>query len=182
MTAPAKALPEAASFPLVEDYPWQISPAYNFTRYQTSSFGISMNGFGTEVTRYLNDKVGIEGEVGTAFGTMPANRTLPFSAFANAPTALDLVWYVGGPRIAYRGASGYSVWVRGLFGGAHAKTAQTGSPVRHFNSLGIVAGVGIDYKLSPQMYIRAEGNYLGTHFVNEWQRGLQGKIGVVFSF
>jgi opacity protein-like surface antigen len=48
--------------------------------------------------------------------------------------------------------------------------------------LGYVVGAGIDYKLAPRLYLRVEGDYLGTHVLSGNQQNFQIIAGPAFNF
>jgi len=163
----ASATPRTPAFNRYETTPWQLAVSYEYFRADVSGTTLNLNGFNTSVTRFVGPWLGLEADVGAAWGSVP-----------NGPTA-KFLWYGGGPHIAFRRNAKIEPWVHGLFGGAHLfPQTALGSP----NAFGYVAGGGVDIKFSPRVFWRVQADFVGTHFFNQWQNNEQVKSGVVFTF
>jgi opacity protein-like surface antigen len=150
-----------------EFYTWQVSVSYEYVRLDFLGSGVNLNGFNTSLTRFANNWFGLEADVGPAFGSNSSNQDVKF------------LWYGGGPHLARRGSGKFEPWVHGLFGGAHL-FPQTALGSR--NAFGYEAGGGVDIKLNPRVYGRIQGDFVGTHFFDGWQKNGQVKVGLVLNF
>jgi hypothetical protein len=148
-------------------YPWQVSISYEYLRFNFIGSGVNLHGLNTSLTRYANNWFGFEGDVGPAFGNDSNNQRVKF------------LWYGGGPHLARRHGGKFEPWVHGLFGGAHLFPLTGRGSV---NAFGYMAGGGLDIKLSPRVYWRLQGDFVGTHFFGQRQNNGQFKTGVVFNF
>jgi len=146
---------------------WQVGISYEYLRFDFLGSGVNLNGFNTSLTRYANDWFGLEADVGPAFGSDSSNQSVKF------------LWYGGGPHLAYRHSGKFEPWVHFLFGGAHV-FPQTAFGSR--NAYGYIAGGGLDIKLNPRVYWRIQGDFVETHFFDQWQNNAQFKTGLVFNF
>jgi hypothetical protein len=164
---PAGAPARAPAFNPYESYPWQVAVSYEYFRAEAGNTNFNLNGFNTSFTRFHGAWFGLEGDVAALWGTAPGGEKA------------KLVLYGGGPRLAYRHNAKFEPWVHGLFGGAHL-FPQT--PFGSTNAFGYVAGGGVDIKLGPRVFWRVQGDFVGTHFFNQWQNNEQVKSGLVFNF
>ncbi len=162
----ASAAARAPAFNPNEQPPWQIAISYEYFRADAFGSNINLNGFNTSLTRFEKGWLGLEADVGAAWGTAPDGTTAKF------------LWYGGGPRLAFHREAKFVPWLHGLFGGAHLFPATPSSP----NTFGYLAGGGVDIKLGPRVFWRVQADFVGTHFVNQWQKNEQIKSGLVFNF
>jgi len=169
LATPRPASPRAqtpALYPY-ESYPWQLAISYEYFRANAGNTHLNLNGFNTSLTRFLGGWFGLEADVAALWGSAPGGETA------------KLVLYGGGPRVAYRQNAKFEPWVHGLFGGAHLfPQTAFGST----NAFGYVAGGGVDIKLGPRVFWRVQGDFVGTHFFNQWQNNAQVKSGLVLNF
>ncbi len=164
---PASAPARTPAFGPFESPPWQLAVSYEYFRADAAGTGINLNGFNTSIARFVSPWLGLEADVGAAWGSAPNGQTAKF------------LWYGGGPHITYRHNAKFEPWVHGLFGGAHLfPQTAFGSP----NAFGYLAGGGVDIKLWPQVFLRVQADFVGTHFFNQWQNNEQLKSGLVFNF
>ncbi len=164
---PANAAASAPALNRYESYPWQVAVGYEYFRASASGATLNLHGFNTSLTRYSGDWLGVEAGVGAAWGHTPDSQTV------------KLLWYGGGPRLAYRRNSKLEPWVHGLFGGAHLFPQTAAGST---NAFGYLVGGGVDIKLSPRVFWRVQGDFVGTHFFNQWQNNAQVASGLVFNF
>jgi len=123
-----------------------------------------MVGLNTSVTYFTNDWFGFEGNVATGF----------------APTIYDnehvkYLGYAGGVHVGSRRAR-WEPWGHALFGGGHLLPQTAGNSK---NSFEITAGGGVDYRVYARLSLRAEADYVYTHFFSQTQNCFQGTAGVV---
>lgn len=150
-----------------EDYRWQLGLSFAFVRFDSSAFNANAIGVKTSVAYFLNEWLGVEGNVTGAFSpsTIGANH-------------VKVLIYGGGPKIAWR-QKRWEPWLHGIFGGAHEQP-QTAAGSR--NSYAIEAGGGADYRWNPHLSFRAEGNYIRTGFFGQSQNNFELAGGAVLHF
>ncbi len=152
---------------------WQLGINYNYIRFRPpAGSSISMHGFNASLTGYLNDWFGLEGNGAAAWGHTPGS---PLSPSQRA----KLVFYGGGPHIAYRHNAKLEPWGHALFGGTHLFPRTPGNSTI---ALGYLVGGGLDVKIGPRLSLRFQSDYLATHFFKVWERNIQVQAGVVFHF
>jgi opacity protein-like surface antigen len=150
-----------------DDYRWQLSLGAAFYRFQSSLVNASAVGFNTSVNYFLNDWFGIEGNVSPTFAPKILVRE-----------HVKLLTYGGGPKIAWRQKQ-WEPWLHGLFGGAHEQPQFAGVSR---NTYSIQAGGGADYRWTPRVAFRLEGDYVRTGFFKQSQNNFQVVAGIVFHF
>jgi hypothetical protein len=163
-----------ASFQPTNRTAWQVGIGYQYRHYSVFGQSIRDEGFHVDVTRYLNNWFGLEGDVAAAWGHTGA----PLNIDANS------VFVGGGPHLAVQNTRRVEPWAHILVGLQHFRFAQT-NPVQGLNSnsaLGFSGGGGMDYKLNPRTYLRVQGDYIGTHFQSAWQNNYSFGTGLVFNF
>lgn len=150
-----------------EDYRWQLGLSFAFVRFNSSAFNANAIGVKTSVAYFLNEWLGVEGNVTGAFSpsTIGGNH-------------VKVLIYGGGPKIAWR-QKRWEPWLHGIFGGAHEQP-QTAAGSR--NSYAIEAGGGADYRWNPHLSFRAEGNYIRTGFFGQSQNNFELAGGAVLHF
>ena len=150
-----------------DDYRWQLSLGFTWFRFQSSIFNASALGINTSVVYFTNNWFGIEGNVTAAF----------------APTIyvkehVKLATYGAGPKITLR-AKKWEPWVHAILGGAHEQPQTAGNSR---SSYSIKAGGGADYRWTPRISFRLEGDYVRTGFFKQSQNDFQLAGGIVFHF
>lgn len=150
-----------------DDYRWQLGLGLTWVHFNSSALDANAIGMKTSVAYFLNEWLGVEGNVTAAFSptTIGANH-------------VKVLIYGGGPKIAWRQRR-WEPWLHGIFGGAHLQP-QTAAGSR--NSYAIEAGGGADYRWNPHLSFRAEGNYLHTGFFGQSQNNFQLAGGAVLHF
>ena len=151
-----------------QDYRWQLGLSLAWVRFNSSRFNANAIGIETSVAYFLNEWLGVEGEVTAAFSptTISGNN-------------VKVLAYGGGPKVAWR-QNRWEPWLHGIFGGAHEQpqTAFTGSR----NSYSIIVGGGADYRWNPHLSFRAEGDYVRTGFFGQSQNNFKLAGGAVLHF
>lgn len=145
----------------------QLSLEADYLRFRSSLFTANSVGTNTSVSYVLNDPLGVECAVATAFGHEIYDR--------------EHVKYLGvgcGPRVAW-GTGRIEPWGHVLAGWSHLQP-QTAGTSR--SALSIVAGGGADYRVSEGFSLRVETNYVRTTFFKSNQNNIQVSMGVVFHY
>jgi hypothetical protein len=150
-----------------DDYRWQLGLSLTWVRFNSSAFDANAIGIKTSVSYFLNEWLGVEGNV-----------TAAFSPTTIGTDHAKVVIYGGGPKVAWR-QKRWEPWLHGIFGGAHLQP-QTAGGSR--SSYAIEAGGGADYRWNPHLSFRAEGNYLRTGFFSQSQNNFQISGGAVLHF
>jgi hypothetical protein len=149
------------------DYRWQLGLSLVWVRFDSSRFSANAIGIETSVAYFLNEWLGVEGDVTAAFSptTISGNN-------------VKVLVYGGGPKVAWR-QNRWEPWLHGIFGGAHEQP-QTANQSR--NSYSIMAGGGADYRWNPHLSFRAEGDYVRTGFFGQSQNNFKLAGGAVLHF
>jgi len=150
-----------------DDYRWQLGLSLALVRFNSSVFNANAIGIKTSVAYFLNEWLGVEG-----------NITAAFSPTTIGTDHVKVVIYGGGPKVAWRQRR-WEPWLHGILGGAHLQP-QTSAGTR--SSYAIEAGGGADYRWNPHLSFRAEGNYLRTGFFSQSQNNFQISGGAVLHF
>lgn len=150
-----------------DDYRWQLGLGLAFVRFNTSVFNANAVGINTSVAYFLNEWLGVEGNVTAAFSPTTLNTD-----------HVKVLIYGGGPKVAWRQRR-WEPWLHAIVGGAHEQP-QTASGSR--NSYAIEAGGGADYRWNPHLSFRAEGNYVRTGFFGQSQNNFELAVGAVLHF
>jgi len=165
----APAPPRRVTYGSEDDYRWELGFSYVYVHFSSTPIsGVSLNGIHTSVTYAVNKYFGLEGTV-TAAGSSS-------TIFANEHVKFAL--YGGGPRLTYR-SEHWQPWVHAIVGGSHLQP-QTSMGGR--NAIGFLAGGGYDYRYSPRISFRFQGDWMGTRYFGETQSNFQIVSGVVFHF
>jgi opacity protein-like surface antigen len=150
-----------------QDYRWQLGLGLAFVRFNSSRFNANAIGIETSVAYFLNDWLGVEGEVTAAFSPTTINGN-----------NVKVLVYGGGPKVAWR-QKRWEPWLHGILGGAHEQP-QVADQSR--NSYSIMAGGGADYRWNPHLSFRAEGDYVRTGFFGQSQNNFKLAGGAVLHF
>ena len=151
-----------------DDYRWQLGLNLAVLHFHSSVFSSTGVGVETSVAYFLNEWLGVEGNVTAAFGG---------SVYAQGGRA-KFALFGGGPKIAWR-QNRWEPWLHAIFGGAHEQP-QTAAGSR--NTYSIIAGGGADYRWNPHLSFRAEGDYVRTGFFHQAQNNFQIAGGAVLHF
>lgn len=88
----------------------------------------------------------------------------------------NLVTYLFGPRLSYRGKERITPFVQVLFGGAYDTLIAR-------SALALAAGGGCDVKVAPHVALRlAQAEYFMTRFGQQTQNNVRISTGIVFQF
>jgi len=150
-----------------DDYRWQLGLGLALVHFNSSVFNANAIGVKTSVAYFLNEWLGVEGNV-----------TAAFSPTTIGPNHVKVLIYGGGPKVAWRQRR-WEPWLHGIFGGAHEQP-QTAAGGR--NTYAIEAGGGADYRWNPHLSFRGEGNYVRTGFFGQSQNNFELAGGAVLHF
>jgi opacity protein-like surface antigen len=150
-----------------DDYRWQLGIGASWVRFRSKVFNASAVGLNTSVSYYLNNWLGVEGNILTGFAPEIFDRE-----------HVKLFNLTGGPRIAWRQRR-WEPWGHALFGLSHEQP-QTANASR--NTFAVQLGGGADYRLNPRLSFRLEGDWLRTQFFSESQNNFVLVGGIVLHF
>ena len=150
-----------------DDYRFQLGLGLTVYRFQNSVFTATAVGIKTSVSYFLNDWLGVEGNVSAAFASQ---------IFVNEHVKTLL--YGGGPKIAWR-QKRWEPWLHAIMGGAH-EAPQTSAGNK--NAFAVQLGGGADYRFNPRFSGRLEGDYVRSTFFSQGQNNFEATAGVVLHF
>lgn len=163
---PRPAPPYAASGEF-DVYTWQVSLGYSFVHLQyVENSSINYNGIDSSVSYFFNQYVAAEGNVTPGFGS-------------HGRTGAKFLLYGGGVRVARRSGRRWEPWGHVTVGRANVYP-QTASPST--GGLAIQSGGGYDYRLTPRLSVRGEGDWIHSRLFNASQNNLKFVTGFVFNF
>ncbi|HEY1423267.1 MAG TPA: outer membrane beta-barrel protein [Candidatus Acidoferrum sp.] len=172
--ARASALPDPPTPPQSssrseDGYRWDLALGYEYVHFHSAPFNLNLSGLHTDLTYNLNNWVGVEGSVISAFGgtLFDGERS-------------KYVSYTGGARIN-GGAShrGFTPWAHALVGGVHVNP-QTALGSK--NSYAVQAGGGVDWIFNSRVSLRGEADYVHTALYHGSQNNFQIGLGAVIHF
>jgi hypothetical protein len=167
-SSPASEPAAPVSFHPLDRTSWQLGIGYQFQHYNVLGQAFHTNGFNTDLTRYLNNWIGIEGTAAMGFG--------------RATTCGCSVFIGAGPHIVAHSAGRFEPWVHVLVGWQHFRFTQSGGILGGNSAFGFMGGGGVDFKFFPHAYWRVQGDYIGTHFQSSMQANYSFGSGLVLNF
>jgi len=150
-----------------DDYRWQLGLGASWERFRSTIFNASAVGVNTSISYYLNDWLGVEGNVLIGFAPQIFDRE-----------HVKLSNFTGGPRIAWRQRR-WEPWAHALIGVAHEQPQTAGHSK---NAFAVQAGGGADYRINPRLSLRLEGDWLHTQFFSQTQNNFTLMGGFVIHF
>jgi opacity protein-like surface antigen len=150
-----------------DDYRWQLGLGAGWERFRSKIFNASAVGFNTSISYYLNNWLGVEGNVLSVFAP---------TIFENEHVKIFNL--TGGPRIAWRQRR-WEPWLHGLVGFSHEQP-QTSEGSR--NAFAAQVGGGADYRINPRLSLRLQGDWLHTSFFSQSQNNFTLVGGAVVHF
>ena len=144
-----------------------VSVGYSFLRLGSSG-GVNQQGGTIAITGNLNNWVGIVGDFG-------AYHSSPFGASLNTYT------FLAGPRFTVNRKGSASPFVQVLVGGAHL-TASAAGFSDGATPFALGAGGGVDLRISRNVALRPQIDYLALRSGGETLNALRGSFGVVIRF
>jgi hypothetical protein len=134
--------------------PWQINVGFQYIHY--SVLGLKFHNFAYQagVTRYFNNRFGVEGTALAGFGHAGSNPSIDAKSF----------FIGGGPHVSLYNKSHIEIWAHVL--GGWERFRFTESDVLGNNShAAFMGGGGLDYKIHEgRIYWRVQADYLGANF------------------
>ncbi len=109
--------------------------------------------------------------------------TAGFGGHMNGNPSLDAKsLFVGvGPHIALENSSRFEPWIHGLVGLQHFRLTQS-STLGSNSGLGYMVGGGVDFRITPKIFWRVQGDYVGTNFQSSLQSNYSTGTGIVLYF
>lgn len=163
---PRPAPPYAASGEF-EVYPWQVSLGYSYVHFKyVGDAHINYSGLDTSLSYFFTQYVAIEGDVTPGFG-------------GYGKGGAKFAFYGGGVRVARRSGRRWEPWGHVTIGRANVY------PQTAFSSTGglaIQGGGGYDYRMTPRLSFRGEGDWLHSRLYNTSQNNVKIVLGFVFNF
>jgi len=144
--------------------PWQLSVGYQFQHMKPLGQTIHTNGYNVDVTRYLNDWVGVEGAAIMGFGS------------SNTGAHTKTLFVGGGLHASINQYTLFEPWVHALVG------LERSRDIRGTSGLGFMGGGGVDFKILPRIYWRSQVDFIGTRSNGFMQSGYSFGTGIVLNF
>jgi opacity protein-like surface antigen len=154
--ASPEAAPAAAPAPFIppDRDPWQLNAGFAYIHYNVLGQKFSNYGYQAGVTRYFNDRFGVEGTAIAGFGHSGSNPSIDAKS----------LFIGGGAHVSLLNRSHYEVWGHVLGGWQHFRFTQ-GAILGSNSHIAFLAGGGLDYKIRQgRLYWRAQGDFLGANF------------------
>src|SRR5262245_22035559 len=136
----------------------EFSTSYSYLRLGGRN-GINQQGGSFSVAGNLNQWVGIVGDFGAYGGE-----------------GLGTFTFLAGPRFSARNSSGVTPFAQVLFGGAHLGGSEGATP------FAISPGGGLDVKISPNVALRPQVDYLALRANGQTLNSVRASVGLVFRF
>ena len=150
-----------------DDYRFQMGLGVSGEFFRSSIFDSNAVGINTSVSYYLNNWLGLEANILSAYGS---------SIFDNDPVRLFNL--TGGPRIAWR-EKRWEPWIHALVGISHEQPQVAAGGTHAFAAQ---IGGGVDYRINPRLSLRLQGDFLHTSFFNQEQNSFTTAFSVVIHF
>lgn len=150
----APAAPAPAPFIPPDRDPWQLNVGFDYVHYNVLGQKFYNLAYQAGVTRYFNDRFGVEGTAVAGFGHSGSNPSIDAKS----------LFVGGGAHVSLLNRSHYEAWGHVLGGLQHFRFTQ--SNVLGSNShVAFMAGGGVDYKIHQgRLYWRVQGDFIGANF------------------
>jgi hypothetical protein len=156
----------------------EVFGGYQFMHFGSKGASDNFNGWNASVTGNINKDFGIAGDFSGNYGTIQ-----------EIPATVRIYTYAGGPVVNLNHDGKFNPFVHALFGGAHLSFPQ-GS--LGFNGFTIMAGGGVDAKVSPRVAVRLfQADWVYYHFggnfstlagESNFNKNVRISTGIVFRF
>jgi hypothetical protein len=161
-----------ASLTPSEREPWQLGVGFQFLHYKVLGTSFNDYGFQADITRYLNNWFGVEGQTLAGFGHTGGSPNLVAKSF----------FIGGGPHMAIRNTPRFEPWVQVLGGWERFRFSQTAT-LGVSSGAAFYAGGGVDYKISGgRLSWRVQGDYIGVHVGSSLTSNYAFGTGLVLNF
>lgn len=145
--------PAPATFIPPDRDPWQIQAGFEYIHF--NALGLRFHDFAYQagVTRYFNDRFGLEGTAIAGFGHANSGSIDAKSLFLG-----------GGAHVSILDKSHYELWGHVLAGWERFRFTET-NVLGDNSHAAFMAGGGFDYKIHEgRLYWRVQADYLGANF------------------
>jgi len=162
--------------------PYQLAMGYQYQSYKEAGHKFHDNGYNTDFSVHAFDWItGASLRVAVAAeGTV----TMGFGGNTGGATNLQAksLFFGGGPHVSIVSNSRIEPWIHVLPGWQHFRFAQGSTGPGTSSAFGFMGGGGIDVRLTPLLYWRVQGDYIGTHFQHDLQSNFSIGSGFAFYF
>jgi hypothetical protein len=148
-------------------YPWQVGLGYSLVHFQyVANSTINYSGIDTSISYFFSQYIAVEGDA-----------TPGFAGYGKG--GAKFLFYGAGLRVARRSGRRWEPWGHATLGRAkvYPQTAFPGT-----GALAIQAGGGYDYRMTPRLSFRGEGDWLHTRLYNSSQNNVKIVLGFAFNF
>jgi hypothetical protein len=166
------AAPAPASLLPPDREPWQMGVGFQYQHF--NAYGQTFHDFGyrADVTRYLTNNFGLEGEVNVGFGHLSSDSTKDAKSF----------FIGGGPHVSLHSSGRLEPWVHVLVGWERFRFTQS-TTLGSNSHAAFEAGAGADYKISNgRLYWRVQGDFIGAKFGTTINANYSFGTGLVLNF
>ena len=150
-------------------YRWDLAVGYEFVHFDSVPFTANLSGIHTDLTYNVNDWLGLEGSLVSAFG----------SDVLGGEMSKYVLYTVGGRINAGTARHRLAPWGHILVGGAHLNP-QVARESK--NGFALQLGGGADWKFHERLSFRGEADYVRTQLYSSSQNNFQIGVGVVLHF
>jgi len=160
---------------------FSLGIGYQYQHFNVFGSEFHNNGYSMDFGMHLVDLVtGGDGRL-----TLGAEAAVNagFGGHMNGNPSLDAksLFLGAGPRIALESTSRFQPWIHGLVGLEHFRFTQS-STIGSNSGLGYMVGGGVDFKITPGISWRVQGDYVGTNFQSSLQSNYSTGTGIVLYF
>jgi hypothetical protein len=160
---------------------FELGIGYQYQHFNVLGVRFNNNDYNMDFGMHLFDLV--TGAAGRLTVGVEGAATGGFGGRTSGNPSLDVksLFLGAGPHIAIENGSRFEPWVHGLVGWERLRFTQT-STLGANSALGYMVGGGLDIRLTPGIYWRFQGDYLGTHFQSSLQSNYSTGTGVILYF
>lgn len=160
---------------------FSLGIGYQYQHFNVLGSKFHNNGYNMDFDMHLIDLV--TGGDGRLTLGAEAGMNGGFGGHPNGNPALDAksLFFGVGPRIALESTSRFQPWIHGLVGLQHFRFTQS-STVGSNSGLGYTVGAGLDFRITPTISWRVQGDYVGTRFQSALQSNYSTGTGIVLYF
>jgi hypothetical protein len=153
--------------------PWQLGVGFEYLHFNVLGQKFHNFGYQAGITRYLNDRFGVEGTAIAGFGHVSGtNPSIDAKSF----------FIGGGPHISLLDSNHFEPWVHVIVGWERFRFTQ-GTTLGSNSHAAFMAGGGVDYKIrGGRLYWRVQGDYLETNVGSGISNNYSVGSGVIFNF
>lgn len=147
------AAPAPASFVPVDREPWQLGVQGQYMQFNVLGTKFHDWGYQADITRYLNNWFGLEGNAIAGFGNAPGSPPISAKSF-----------FIGaGPHMIIHSGHHLEPWAHVIVGWERFRFTQ--SSILGTNAhAAFIAGAGLDYRFGEsRLAWRVQGDFIGTN-------------------